>query len=80
VLIRGLRFPDYMSAAVYNVPLLRDESNIFAWDRSLEIRRQVLAAFPGKRVWLVDGPSVTQQGYKIVKGPVDSEDVLKLDR
>ncbi|MDH5513908.1 MAG: hypothetical protein OEY45_01975 [Gammaproteobacteria bacterium] len=77
VLIRGQRFPDYMSAAVYNAPLMKDDSTVFAWDRSLELRSHLIAAFPDRNIWLVDGPSVTKQGYILVKGPVNPEDILQ---
>jgi len=71
VLIQGSRHPDYHSAAIYN-PLDWDaEETIYAWDRSPEVRRAVLEAYPDRKVWLVEGPSLTGGGHRIVEGPVD---------
>lgn len=77
VLIRGQRFPDYMSAAAYNDPLLKPDSTVYAWDRSPEIRRQLIEAFPDRAVWLVNGPSVTHKGYEIAKGPLSGQALLQ---
>jgi hypothetical protein len=71
VLVRGERFPDYVSAAVENAPDLGPGTTVYAWDRSAEVRARVLTAFPDRRVWLVDGPSVTGGGYQVVAGPLE---------
>jgi 4-amino-4-deoxy-L-arabinose transferase-like glycosyltransferase len=70
VLVRGRRHPDYHSAAIYN-PLDWDaDATIYAWDSSPETRRAVLAAYPDRDVWVVEGPSSTGHGYRVVEGPV----------
>jgi hypothetical protein len=50
---------------------------IFAWDRSPEARRAVLERFGGRQVWLVDGPTVTGDGYRIVRGPVRASALIE---
>ena len=70
VLVRGRRHPDYASAAVYNPIDLRARTPVYAWDASPELRAQVLAACPDRAVWIVDGPTLTGSGYRVVAGPV----------
>ena len=76
VLIRGHNFPDYTSAAVYNPLDLRGGATVYAWDRNPEIRRQVLEAFPDRKVWIVRGPTLTKGGYEIEQGPVPASQLL----
>ena len=76
VLIRGLRHPDYAAAVNANPVDLMSDAPVFAWDRSLDVRQQVLQAFPGRQVWFVDGPSVTGDGYRLLAGPLTSEEAL----
>ena len=73
VLIQGERDPDYMSAAAYNTPTPNSDSPIYAWDRNPEIRSQLLQAFPERNIWLIEGPSLTGAGYRIVKGPISAK-------
>jgi hypothetical protein len=75
VLVAGQRFPDYASAAVLNPVDLRSRATIYAWDRSPEVRREVLAAYSDRRVWLVEGPSITRSGFRIVAGPLAASDL-----
>ncbi len=70
VLIRGNRHPDYHSAAAYNPLDLDAPQPIYAWDRDSATRAEVLRAYPGRKVWYVDGPTVTGDGYVITAGPV----------
>ena len=42
VLIRGERFPDYASAAIYNPLDLHADAPVYAWDRNSEVRDQLL--------------------------------------
>jgi hypothetical protein len=69
VLVRGERHPDYASAAILNPIDLRSGATVFAWDRDPAVRAAVLAAFPDRRVWLVDGPSITRSAYRVSGGP-----------
>jgi hypothetical protein len=70
VLIRGRGHPDYASAAVYNPVDVRDAGPIFAWDRNQSVREALLAAYPDRPVWVVDGPSLTGNGYVVSAGPL----------
>lgn len=70
VLVRGRRFPDYASAAVYNPVDLRGPSTIYAWDATPALRSQLLEAYAGRRVWILDGPSLTGRGFEVAAGPL----------
>lgn len=76
LLIRGNRHPDYASAVVYNPLTVDSPAPLFAWDRSAAIRAALVAAYPGRSFWLVDGPSVSGSGYRIVAGPMSGADLL----
>lgn len=77
VLIRGNRFPDYASAAVYNSIDLQADDPLYVWDRNPEVRSQVLDAYPDRTVWIVEGPSVTNRGYQVVAGPITSRELME---
>lgn len=70
VLVRGPRFPDYASASYYN-SLDFQGPVVFAWDRDPAMRAAVLAAYPGRRVYTVEGPTATQGGYRILSSAPD---------
>lgn len=70
VLIRGRRHPDYASAAIYNSLDLHAGRVVYAWDKDSTARKQARAAFPKRPVWIVEGPTVTRSGYRIVAGPL----------
>ncbi len=76
VLIRGEGHPDYVSAAVYNPLDLQADAPIYVWDRSPEVRRQTLAAYADRPVWLIDGPSVTGGKFKITAGPLSAGELM----
>jgi 4-amino-4-deoxy-L-arabinose transferase-like glycosyltransferase len=76
VLVRGRRGPDYSSAAVENPVDLTDHAPVYVWDRDPATRAAVLRAFPSRPVWIIEGPSVTASGYRIVEGPVAAADLL----
>lgn len=78
VLVRGDRHPDYASAAVYNPLDLRAPAPIYAWDRSPEVRRQVIEAYRDRRVWILEGPTRTGAGYRLAAGPLSPEAALAL--
>ena len=77
VLIKGNdSHPDYTSTAIYN-PLYWDaDAPIYAWDRSPQVEAQLLDAFKGRPVWIVDAPSITQVGYQVVAGPLSAKDLI----
>jgi hypothetical protein len=70
VLVRGRRFPDYASAAAYNPPDPGADAPLYAWDRDPAARRAVVEAFPDRPVWVVEGPSLTGGGYRVIGGPL----------
>lgn len=70
VLVQGNRHTDWASAVVYDPLDLAGAEPVFAWDRSAEVRQEVLRAFPDRSVWLVAGPSVTGGRYRVIEGPL----------
>ncbi len=75
VLIEGKRHPDFHSAAVYNPLDLESDGTVYAWDRKPEVRDSLLAHYADRPVWLVAGPSLTGDGYRIKLGPVPASDL-----
>lgn len=75
VLIRGEEHPDYQSAWIYNPLNFEGDAPIYAWDKNAEIRAALLRAYPNRQVWILDGPTNTNGGYKIVQGPVNAAEL-----
>ena len=40
------------------------------------VRRQVVSAYRNRAVWIVDGPSRTGAGFRVVAGPLSADAVL----
>jgi hypothetical protein len=80
VLVRGDARPDYVSAAAYNPVDLRADVPVYAWDRDTEVRLQVLNAYQDRSVWIVDGPSLTQNGFRVVAGPLPAHELIAQER
>jgi hypothetical protein len=76
VLVRGDNHPDYSSAAIYNSIDLTSPDTIYAWDRSPAARQALVQAFPDRGFWLVDGPTLTGDGYQVVAGPLSANELL----
>jgi len=72
ILVRGERFPDYASAAIYNPLDLHANQPVYAWDRNPAVRAQVLREYADRPVWIVEGPSVTGAGFRVAAGPVSA--------
>jgi 4-amino-4-deoxy-L-arabinose transferase-like glycosyltransferase len=70
VFVRGERFPDYASAAIYNPLDLTSNVPIFVWDHDPAVRAKILCTYPDRPTWIVEGPSITHAGYRIVAGPL----------
>lgn len=70
IFVQGNRHPDYMSAATYNPLDLREAQPIYVWDVSDSVRRATVAAFPARRVWVMEGPTVSGAGYRVTQGPL----------
>ena len=79
ILIRGEGHPDFTSAAVYNSSDFDDPTPLYAWERNPEVRRQVIAAYPRSKVWILNGPSKTGAGYEVVAGPLTPEQASQFD-
>lgn len=77
VLVRGWRHPDYASAAVYNPLDFAAPAPVFVWDRG-GVRSRLVAAFPKRSYWLVDGPTASGDGYRVVAGPLTASELLAL--
>jgi hypothetical protein len=73
VLVRGEEFPDYASAAIYNPLDVRADAPVYAHDRDDATRAELLRAYADRPVWILDGPSRTHAGYRIVAGPLARE-------
>ncbi len=76
VLIRGERHPDYASAAIYNPLDLQADAPVYAWDCNPEVRIRTLNAYSDRAVWIIDGPSITGDGFKVVEGPLPARELL----
>ncbi len=78
VLVRGNRHPDYASAAIYNPLDLHADAPIYVWDASPDVRRQALAAYPDRPVWILDGTTVTGGAFRVAAGPLTNAQALAL--
>ena len=76
VLVRGDDHPDYSSAAIYNPLDVYSDGTIYAWDRSPEVRDAVIQAYADRPIWLVDGPTITLDGYRLIAGPLSAHDLI----
>lgn len=65
VLIRGRLHPSFSSAANLN-QLDFQGPVVFAWDGDEPTRKALLAAYPGRRVFTVEGPDRTGAGYRLI--------------
>ena len=70
VLVRGRRQPDYHLASLENPLDLRSDATIWAWDRTAQVRSAVVAQYPDRPVYVVDGPTITGGGFRMVAGPL----------
>jgi hypothetical protein len=77
VLVRGARMPDYMSAVPYGALLQGDSAPIIAWDRDDSRRRAILEAYPDRDVWIIEGPTLNGDGYRVVSGPTPARDLME---
>ena len=68
VLVRGSR-TDYAGAAVYNPLDLSAAEAVYAWDRGPEVRQALFAAYPDRPVWVIEGPALTGDGYRVAQRP-----------
>jgi len=79
VLVRGKAHPDYTSAWIYNSLDYNTDGPIFAWDRSLDLRSQLIRAYPDRPVWIVEGPTITRGAFRLAAGPLAANTLLMSD-
>jgi hypothetical protein len=75
VLVRGDQFPDYTSAAIYNPLDLNSGQPVYAWDRDATTRAELLRTYSDRPVWIVEGPTITKAGYRVIAGPLKAADL-----
>jgi hypothetical protein len=81
VLVRAqTSHPDFASAAFYNPLYWNADAPVYAWDRNPDVRAKLLAAFPDRPVWIIEAPSLTHSGYKVVAGPLSARELSRQDR
>ena len=78
VLVRGREMPDYASAAIYNPVDFTADAPIYAFDKSADLRARLLAAFPDRPIWVVEGPSLSGSGFRVVAGPLTASQAAHL--
>lgn len=77
ILVRGSESPDYQAAWTLNPVNFDGDLPVFAFDRGTAVQTRLLSSFADRQVWLVDGPSITGDGYRVEAGPLVAEQVLK---
>jgi len=80
VLIQGSRHPDFASAAAYEPPRLDAGGPVYAWARDPQVTAMAIAAFPDRPIWLLQGPSITGTGYRVLHRPEKSRDPARATR
>jgi hypothetical protein len=70
VLVQGLRFPDFAGAATYNPLTFDGDGPLYAFDQDRAVRATVRALYPDRPVWVIEGPSRSGGGYRILAGPI----------
>ncbi len=78
VLVRGREMPDYASAAIYNPLDLTADAPIYAFEKTAELRARLLAAYPDRPVWVLEGPSLAGGNYRVLAGPLTAEQAAAL--
>lgn len=69
VLVQGDEHPDYASAAVYNPLNFDADAPIYARDLGPESRAALRQVFPDRPLWVLAGPTLTGQGYRVAAAP-----------
>jgi len=79
VLVRGRRHPDYASAAIYNpLDLFADAPIYVFWDRDPRAAERVLELYDDRPIWVIEGPTVTDDGFEVAAGPLAHEELSGL--
>ncbi len=80
VLIQGNSHPDYESAWTYNPLDLQARETIYAYDRNPDVRAALLKSYADRPIWILQGPSITGNSYRVVAGPLSAQQAAKLPR
>ncbi len=67
VLIQGAQHPDYSSARAHTRRGSDGDQPVVAWERSPEMRQRLLEAYSDRTVWVLEGPTLTGSGYRLVE-------------
>ena len=76
ILVQGSAHPDYASAWTYNPLDYSAPAPIYAWDETAESRAMVLKSYADRNVWIIQGPSLTGNGYEVIVGPISPQEAL----
>lgn len=67
--VQGASHPDFAGAMIYRAPDLAGAGPVFVYDTGSDVGARTRAAFPGRKVWRVEGPGRTGDVYRIL-GPL----------
>jgi hypothetical protein len=70
VFIRSADREDYQSAFSLNPPTLSDSGTIYLWDRNPVARAGIVAAFPGRTIWVVERGTAPGDTLAVKAGPL----------
>ena len=76
VLIRGDQQPDYASAVIYNPLDLYTDMPVYAWDKNSKVRAELLKVYQDRSIWIVNGPTITHGPFKVIAGPLSTQELL----
>lgn len=76
ILIRGAESPDYQAAWIHNPLDFQADAPVFARDKNAEIRKKLLEKYAARKVWILNGPTVTGNGYEVVEKAIDAAELL----
>jgi hypothetical protein len=77
VLVRGPDWPDYASASAYNPLDLDAPAPVFARDTTAAATDRLLRHYADRDVWVLEGPTLTGEGYRVVSGPTPARRMLE---
>jgi len=70
VFIRSADREDYQSAFSLNPATLADSGTVYVWDRIPDARTRIIAAFPGRTVWIIERGAVPGDTLALRAGPL----------
>lgn len=75
VLVRGSEYPDYQSAWTFNPVNFEGDAPVYAFDRNPSVRSRLLQVYKDRKIWVVDGPSITGGAYRVAAGPLAADQI-----